>query len=270
MTTDLSLCRSPPLLGPDAALLSDFDGTLVELASHPEAVSPSAGLAGWLYQLEHHLGEALAIVTGRRLREVDHHLSPLQVMGAGAHGAELRVAIAGKTTPVIAALEATLVQRIQAAIADLPGVWLENKTFALAVHFRQNPAVASDCLVRVRQAVGAHPQIEVFEGHAVVELRRKGLGKGAATSFLLQHPAFAGRQPVFVGDDLADEEAFAVVQAHGGHGIKVGVGDSVAHYRLVDVPAVHRWLCESLMQLRMNHEHTRSRPHRQLHGQRPA
>lgn len=250
MTTDLPSPRSPPLLGLDNGLLSDFDGTLVELASHPDAVSPSAGLAGWLYQLEKLLGDALAIVTGRRLAEVDRHLEPLRLMGAGAHGAELRVRIAGKTTPVIAALEASLISGIEAAIADLPGIWLENKTFALAVHFRDNPAAGGECLRRVRQVAEGHPQIDVFGGHAVVELRRKGLSKGSAIYFLLQHPAFAGRLPVFVGDDLADEEGFTAVQASGGYGIKVGAGNTVAQYRLADVPAVHRWLRESLLQLR--------------------
>ncbi|MES2884182.1 MAG: trehalose-phosphatase [Pseudomonadota bacterium] len=250
MTTDLLSSRSPPLLRPNVALLSDFDGTLVELAAHPDAVSPSAGLAGWLYQLEKHLGEALAIVTGRRLREVDRYLDPLRLMGAGAHGAELRVAFAGKTTPVIAPLEVVLIADIEAAVSALPGVWLENKTFALAVHFRQNPAVAAECFARVKEAASHYTQLEVFSGHAVVEVRRKGLGKGSATSFLLQHPAFAGRVPVFLGDDLADEECFAVVQALGGHGIKVGAGDTAARHRLADIPAVHRWLCESLMQLR--------------------
>lgn len=250
MTTDLLLSRSPPLLRPNVALLLDFDGTLVELAAHPDAVSPSAGLAGWLYQLERHLGEALAIVTGRRLHEVDRHLDPLRLMGAGAHGAELRVAIAGTTRPVIAPLEAALIADIRAAIKPLHGVWLENKTYALAVHFRQNPAAAADCLARVQEAASHHPQLEVFSGHAVVEVRRKGLGKGPAISFLLQHPAFAGRVPVFIGDDLADEEGFAVVQALGGHGIKVGPGDTAARHQLADVPAVHRWLRESLMQLR--------------------
>ncbi len=250
MTTDLLSSRSPPLLSPTSALLLDFDGTLVELAAHPDAVSPSAGLAGWLYQLAKHLDDALAIVTGRRLREVDRHLDPLRLMGAGAYGAELRMAIAGKTTPVIAALDAPLIAAIEAAISDLSGIWMENKTYALAVHYRQHPALAAECLARVQQAAQPFGQIEVFTGHAVVEVRRKGLGKGAAISFLLQHPTFSGRMPVFVGDDLADEEGFTAVQAAGGHGVKVGTGDSAAHYRLADVPAVHRWLCESLMQLR--------------------
>ena len=250
MTTDLLVSRSPPLLSPTSALLLDFDGTLVELAAHPDAVSLSAGLAGWLYQLEKHLGDALAMVTGRRLREIDRHLDPLRLMGAGAHGAELRVAIAGKTTPVIAPLEASLIEAIQSGIADMPGLWMENKTFALAVHFRQNPDLAMECLARVQRAAQPFSQIEVFNGHAVVEIRRKGLGKGLAISFLLQHPAFAERTPVFVGDDLADEEGFLAVQAAGGHGVKVGPGDTVARYHLADVAAVHRWLCESLMQLR--------------------
>lgn len=250
MTTEALLPRSPPLLTRSHALLTDFDGTLVALAAHPDAVVPAAGLAGWLYQIEQQLDGALAIITGRRLAAVDRLLDPLRCMGAGAHGAELRVAIAGKATPVIAPLAASFVQRVEAAVATLDGVWVENKTYALAVHYRSQPAHAEACRMAALQAAADEPQIEVFTGHAVVELRRRGIGKGAAASFLLQHPAFSGRTPVFIGDDAADEEGMATVQALGGLGIKVGPGESAAQHRLHDVQAVHRWLCGSLMSLR--------------------
>jgi trehalose 6-phosphate phosphatase len=207
-------------------------------------------LAGWLYQIEQHLNGALALVTGRRLASVDRLLDPLRCIGAGAHGAELRVSIAGKATPVIAPLSASLVSRIEAAVSALDGVWVENKTYALAVHFRSNPAHAEACLAATRTAVAGDPQLEIFTGHAVVELRRRGVGKGSAIHFLLQHPTFSGRVPVFVGDDLADEDGFAAVQSVGGFGIKVGPGDTAARYRLADVEAVHGWLCDSLMRLR--------------------
>lgn len=249
MTTDYLLSRSPPLLHAQSALLTDFDGTLVELAAHPDAVCPSAGLAGWLYQLEKQLGDALAIVTGRRLSDVDRFLEPLKLMGAGAHGAELRTSIAGKTMPVADPLDRELIAALQHAVESLEGVWLENKTYAISVHFRDNPALATECRQRVQAVLQDTPRIEILDGHAVVEVRRQGQSKAAAVSFLLQHPVFLRRQPVFVGDDLADEDAFAVVQAAGGFGVKVGGGKTVARYRLDDVSAVHGWLREFLMQV---------------------
>lgn len=248
MTTDNLSSRSPPLLHAQSCLLTDFDGTLVELAAHPDAVCPSAGLAGWLYQLEKQLGDALAIVTGRRLSDVDRYLDPLKLMGAGAHGAELRTTISGKTMPVADPLDRELIAALARSVEHLDGVWLENKTYTAAVHFRDNPAMAQECGQRVQAVLRDVPRIEIFDGHAVVEIRRQGHSKESAVSFLLQHPVFVGRQPVFVGDDLADEEAFAVVQSAGGFGVKVGSGASCAAYRLEGVPAVHGWLREFLLQ----------------------
>ncbi|HEY1075497.1 MAG TPA: trehalose-phosphatase [Fontimonas sp.] len=249
MTTEFSSLRSPPLLASDDAYLSDFDGTLVELAARPEAIRPAAGLAGWLQQLRLHLDDAVAIVTGRRLADVERYLAPLQLIGAGAHGAERRLSHGGPIAPVVEPLDPTMTAQIEAAIADLQDVWVENKTYALAVHFRQNPAAADDCLGRVQHVAAAYSQVIVLNGHAVVEVRRAGIGKGAAVGDLLSHPVFAGRRPFFVGDDFADEEGFHVVQAAGGVGIKVGGGETAAHYRLADVAAVHEWIRESLVHM---------------------
>jgi trehalose 6-phosphate phosphatase len=139
-----------------------------------------------------------------------------------------------------------LVRNLEAVLADLQGVWGENKTYALAVHFRQNPGAALECRTRVERVAASFPQVKIFLGHAVVEVRSRECGKGAATRLLLSRPPFAGRIPMFVGDDGADEEAFLAVQAVGGHGIKVGCGETGAHYRLPDVAAVHRWIRDSL------------------------
>lgn len=250
MTTDFLLSRSPPLLSPASALLLDFDGTLVELASHPDAVSPSSELAGWLYQLEKYLGNALAIVTGRPLRDIDRLLKPLRLMGAGTHGAELRLAMGGEIRPTIEPLPARHRTILLELVAGLEGVWVEDKVYALAVHYRRNPDAASACHSSARQVQKMDADLDVVPGHAVVELRRKGSGKGAAIQSLLRHPVFMRRAPVFVGDDVADEEGFLAVQAAGGFGIKVGAGPTQARHRLADAAAVHDWLHESLLQLK--------------------
>ena len=80
-------------------------------------------------------------------------------------------------------------------------------------------------------------------GKAVVELIGAGGDKGDAIDAFLREPPFAGRQPIYIGDDVTDEHALARVNAHAGISIHVGSGDSTcAHYRLPSVAAVHAWL----------------------------
>lgn len=248
-TTQQNLLRSPPLVVPNQALFLDFDGTLVELAEHPDAVNLSAGLQGWLLQLQTQLDGAVGLVTGRRLSSVDGFLDPVRLAGTGAHGAEARWSGYTDIAAAVPALEADWVQQLRDAIESLSGVWLENKLYGVALHWRQNPAAAADCERLLRTAV-AGTELVVVPGHCVVEARRQGLGKDISVQRLMALPGFAGRVPVFVGDDHADEEAFAAVQALGGYGVKVGLGDTVAHYQLASVSETHRWLRESLMSLR--------------------
>lgn len=250
MTTDLLLSRSPPLLGPASSLLLDFDGTLVELAAHPDAVSPSTELAGWLYQLQNHLGNALAIVTGRPLGDIDRLLAPLRLTGAGTHGAERRMVMNGRIHATLEPLPAQHHELLSALVAGNEGVWVEDKKYALAVHYRLNPGAASVCHEAAQRVQTADPALDIVPGHAVVELRRRGSGKGAAIKSLLHLPSFAQRTPVFVGDDVADEEGFLAVQAVGGIGVRVGPGATQARHRLSDAAAVHCWLRASLIQLK--------------------
>jgi trehalose 6-phosphate phosphatase len=94
------------------------------------------------------------------------------------------------------------------------------------------------------------PEFEVITGHAVVEARPRGADKGAALRALSAHAPFAGRQPVFVGDDVTDEDGFAAARELGGYGVRVGPGATVAPYRIDAVGSVYAWLAASLDELR--------------------
>ncbi|PLL04907.1 trehalose-phosphatase, partial [Klebsiella pneumoniae] len=76
----------------------------------------------------------------------------------------------------------------------------------------------------------------------VVEIKPRGVNKGEAITAFMQEAPFAGREPVFVGDDLTDEAGFSVVNQLQGMSVKVGAGETQAHWRLADAAAVRTWL----------------------------
>ncbi|WP_428309462.1 trehalose-phosphatase [Hydrocarboniphaga sp.] len=239
----------PPLLSRDSALYLDFDGTLVDLAPTPDALSPAPGLMALLTELQGLLGGALAIITGRRLESVDRWLAPLQLCGAGLHGAQMRLkpdqlAEAGSIAEV-----ARLVAELRATYGGDSRILVEDKVGTVALHFRLAPERSEECSALMRRLAAAHG-LDVVNGHAVIEARPRGINKGVGLHRLDEVRPFAGRRPVFAGDDTTDEDAILVAQALGGVGIRVGDGHSAACHRLADVAAVHRWLQASVDHLR--------------------
>lgn len=236
----------PPLLTAGDALLLDFDGTLVGIAPRPDAVRVDPGLPALLQRLQERLGGALAIVTGRLLQDVDHRLAPLRFLGAGVHGAQLRLDLADPAhvprDEQMAWIARDLVVRLRAH----PNVLIEDKGRSIAVHFRQAPESAAACRAAVADAIAGIPTLEMIEGHCLFEARRRGVSKEHAVDTLCAHPLFAGRRPIVLGDDRTDEDAFRAARRHRGIGVRVGPDATTAQHRLADVDAVHRWLRASV------------------------
>ena len=234
-----------PTPRPDWALFLDFDGTLVEIAPAPCAVAPAPRLRPMLAALAVRLGGAVALVSGRPLADLDWLLAPLVLPAAGLHGLERRRAD-GAILRAEAPEEALAAARARLAdfAARTPGVLLEDKGLTLALHYRGAPERAADCRRAARDAAAvAGGALHLLEGKMVVELRPEGGDKGAAIAAFLAEPPFAGRTPVFAGDDRTDEDGFAVVAARGGISLRVGDGrDSVAQYRIASVEALLDWL----------------------------
>jgi trehalose 6-phosphate phosphatase len=235
--------RHPPPLSPDDALFLDFDGTLVELAERPFLVKVSPQLPALLAGAAAAVGEALAIVSGRSLAAIDAQLAPMRFCGAGLHGAELRTDPRQAPPPLEPALQA-LVQRLAERLHGDDGLWLEDKGKSLALHYRGFPERAAEAEQLLRETV-AGTGLEVIAGKFVVEARPRGVNKGHALRTLMRQPTFAGRRPVYIGDDVTDEDGIEAAQALGGIGIKVGDGASAAQYRLQDPAAVRGWLAGS-------------------------
>ena len=224
-------------------LFLDVDGTLLDIGDTPTGVFVDDGLKELLLQVAKRLHGALALVTGRSIDVLDQLFRPIKFPAAGLHGVERRAAsgdIRGANYPD-AHLDSARAG-LAAFVATHPGTLLEDKGRAIAVHFRLAPAYENDA----RRAADAAAEslgavYHVQEGKMVFELKPRGFTKATAAREFMGEPPFAGRVPVFVGDDLTDEAGFRAVEALGG--ISIAVGDRVeAQWRLQNPAQVRRWL----------------------------
>ncbi|KVE94501.1 trehalose-phosphatase [Burkholderia vietnamiensis] len=232
----------------DTAFFFDFDGTLVELAPTPDSIHVPPSLLMLLDTLRQRSHGAVAVVSGRGIDNLDTFLSMPDLPIAGLHGAERRDSN-GDTQRIGFNDERLLrIERELAAVVDRhPGMLLEIKGAAVALHYRN--AVDREPIAReaAERLVAEYADAYVLQpGKMVFEIKPKGVDKGRALAAFLDEPPFAGRVPLFAGDDLTDEKGFAVVNARGGLSIKVGAGETSARMRLDSVAALHaqiaRWL----------------------------
>lgn len=229
-----------------ACFFLDFDGTLVDHAPTPGAIHVPPALATLLQDLHAATDGALAIITGRALADIDRHLAPLRLPTAAVHGAVHRTADgrlheAIDLAQVTAALDA-LRAPLHRHVAATPGLLLEDKDSALAVHFRRAPHAGPTTRRLVAGLLaGTTDGLELLDGNCVVEVRPAGADKGRAVAAFLREPPFAGRQPVCIGDDLTDLPALRLAQGRGGLGIAVGERLE-APWRLGSPAEVRAWL----------------------------
>ena len=234
----------PPALRADAhAVFLDFDGTLVEFNDDPRRVAIAPAALARLEVLQESHGGALAIISGRRIVDLDLFLAPLAFAAAGVHGLERRPLPGGETV-MLAGPEA--LDPVRAALAGplaaCPGLQLEDKLTALVIHYRTAPELGAFAFSMMQGAIADRPDLVLMQGEGIVEVHPAGMDKGRAVADLMREDAFAGRLPVYVGDDVTDEFALAYVREAGGISVKVGDAPSAAEFRLDDVAALHHWL----------------------------
>lgn len=202
-----------PLLE-DCAFLLDIDGTLLDLAPTPSEVVVPPGLADALSGLHMRTDGALALVSGRSLADIDRIFSPMLLPAVGGHGAEMRLSIDSEADAVHAPpMDKDLKKRF-AAIGHLdPRIIVEDKGYSIALHYRQAPnfeRVIYDAVSAIRADLPEAP-IDVLPGKSVCEIKNSGISKATGVQELLKHEPFAGRRPIFVGDDITDESVFAIM-----------------------------------------------------------
>ena len=204
------------------ALFLDLDGTLLDIAPTAAEVRVSPALVPALARLARGLDDALAILSGRTLAEIDIPLAPLVLPAAAEHGATLRLP-GGACEEIAMPPPGDWITLLGAFAASRPGVRIEVKHHGLVVHFRQAPDHEAATVTFLAGLLAAGDRgFEILPARRAFELRPRGVGKGNALRRLMETAPFAGRVPVFVGDDVTDEEAIAAAHALGGRGLHVG------------------------------------------------
>ena len=235
--------QAPPELDRNRhALFLDFDGTFVDFAPEPDAIGLRPGSVDLLAAASRSLEGALALISGRRIADLDRFLAPLELPASGVHGQEFRPAPGDyRLRPPSPQLELAR-SRLRSAVAADDPLLLEDKGGALVLHSRKHPEQRDRASSLAREAVAELSDLHAVEGHAIVEIRQRGVTKAEAIRLFLGYPPFSSRLPVFAGDDTTDEDGFRAVQKAGGFGIKVGGGETEAAFRLAGVSEVHAWL----------------------------
>jgi trehalose 6-phosphate phosphatase len=227
------------------ALLLDIDGTIIDIAPTPEAVNVPESLKLNLSRVRDALNGALALVSGRTLASVDRLFAPLGFAAVGCHGAEVRLSPHGNIHRRARSLGAN----VEADFVDIgkldPRIRLEDKHYTFAIHYRRAPELENEVFGMVNAKLNAlDRELEVMCGKAVIEIKSSGFNKGTGLHDLMQYEPFAGRRPVFFGDDTTDEDAFARLPEFGGVGISVGRSLPGASSFVRSPLDVRHWLAE--------------------------
>jgi len=241
------LPKSPPASRPDWAYFLDFDGTLVDIAERPEAVRVRPDLVELLRALEVATGGAVVVVSGRSIATLDRFLAPLRLRAAGLHGLEYRMQRDGdlqRSNGLDKALDLVRPQ-LAALAAGQAAIQLEDKESSIALHYRRAPEmkeVVGAAAAEACRVLG--PDFTCLAGKMVYEIKPRDAHKGQVVARFMTAPPFKGRDPVFVGDDVTDEDGFQVCNARGGISVRVGGADAIteARYNLPNVEAVMAWL----------------------------
>lgn len=219
---------TPPLPPLPVALFLDFDGTLIEIAPRPDAVVVPPDLPALLARLSAGTGGATAIVTGRGL-DVARDLSRAPPIAyAAEHGSVIDASGIGADIPPLPPLpSAPAAWRAEAAdfVAARPGMLLEEKAHGFVLHFRAAPEREAEAHAFLQALVDrpgeAQGRFQVLRAHAAAELRPRGADKGSAVRWLMRHAPFQGRYPVFIGDDVTDEQGIEACRELGGTGYRI-------------------------------------------------
>ncbi len=231
----------------DKSVFLDFDGTLVDIAPAPDAILVPGELRGRLAALQQATDGAVAIVSGREVADIETWLPDFTGPVAGGHGSHLRTADGSMECVDIDTSRLGAIQNAIAGFADAsPGLIAEMKTAGCVLHYRQNPDLGRDAGNFVADLIASYPEFAAEQAKMAIEIKATGVSKANAVETLMAAPPFAGRTPLFAGDDVSDEAAFEWVNERGGISIRIGDGPSAAQWRISSVAGFASWIDSGL------------------------
>lgn len=225
------------------AFLTDFDGTLVDIAPTPDAINFTAADGRLLNRASSSFGGAVAVISGRNLADVARYLGAFSGIVSGGHGVELRIdgEIHELATPDPERLEHIKAAVTEYAIID-PRVILEDKSHGIVMHFRQNPEMEARVRAFAECLLEGCGEFELQPAKMAYEIKPKGISKASAIERILETAGFEDRVPLYAGDDKTDETAFRHINELGGITIKIGDGATVARFRTESPATFKAWL----------------------------
>jgi trehalose 6-phosphate phosphatase len=225
------------------ALFIDIDGTLLDMAPTPDAVRVPPGLVATLTHLSETFRGAVALITGRRVADADRFFAPLKLAVSGVHGAEARNAHDGRTALLAGPVPDDLVAAVHDVALARPGILVEDKGSALAVHYRNAPEARAELELELRRAAARWDGFAVRTGRKVLDVVPEAHSKATGLAWIMTLPAFHGRRPIMIGDDHGDEPAIRAAERLGGIGLTVA-GEHFARERadFLTPAGVRSWL----------------------------
>lgn len=254
-------------------LFLDYDGTLAPIAKTPAKAFMPKETKKLLRRLSEMPNCKLAVISGRALKDIERRVGlKNNTAYVGNHGFEIKGPNIKFNSPVPVQYQKTIKEiraKLGKRLSPINGVFVEDKGFSLSVHYRlaakNNIRKVKDELHAALLMYEARGYVRVKPGKMVFEIRPPlAWDKGKAVLWLLARQKFAMRKnkreiiPIYIGDDISDEDAFNVLKDRGWP-IRVGkLEKSDARYYLKDTAEVTR-LLKLILQGSCNTKHGKAR-----------
>ncbi|USP39792.1 trehalose-phosphatase [Acinetobacter sp. XS-4] len=223
-------------------LFLDIDGTLAPFQINPKhSFIPKVTLE--IIKEITQLNIPIIAVTGRDVDTARKLLHPIEIPVAGLHGLDIYFGSDHYIRPDLSSINfKELKQDIIKSCEKYPELLIEDKGYSIALHYRKNPELENYAINIMQNINLYYPQLKENKGKCVIELIPNQADKGRAIQTILNHLNLSSSHPIFIGDDLTDESGFISINQKLGTSIKVGSGETQAHYRLKDIDNVANFL----------------------------
>ncbi len=229
------------------SLFLDVDGTLYDIENSPSLIKPCFRLQKKLHTIRNRLGGALGLISGRSLDDLDRIFDTNKIPVAGNHGAQLRDALRTKEYQADTVNIKEIAHKIRGLLNEEKNIEIENKGSNLTVHFRNSTIDRKEIYKIIIELVKYEPKLTFLKGKEVLEVKPLNHNKGTAISYFMRTKPFIKRRPIFIGDDVSDEDGFETVNKKGGWSVRVGNHKrSKANFFLPNVKSVHEMMKQLL------------------------